>query len=400
MGARSSCGSDTLFTFSGIAVRLARKMGLHREDTSSRLSPFEAEMRRRLWWHILHVDYRMSNLLGVQPSMDNFAGDAKMPSNLADEDLSPDMVDLPPESKGMTSMVICLIRSDCRELQGKFLSPLRGTNGGWEIASNPDMTVANKDSMISQLENRWEEKYLRYCDPSKTLHHLASIMVRSAISIMKIKLYSYDPRRFANRGVKVPQRERDIIFTNATKLLEYVNLVRGSQSLDKYLWQIGTSFLWNPFLYVLIEARHRRVGPEITRLWQLIGSLLSKYPQMFEKNTGAVYAALGKWTLEAWEGYLEASEVDGLAKPPTPEYIHAIRLCRTQPAEPELDQQVLTASRSIREASTRQDGHPFSDPEPLASYDFSDLLSFEMDLNQWVQWDSLVAAECFAEGDI
>jgi hypothetical protein len=320
MGARGSYQNDTLFALLGVAVRLARKMGLHRDGSSLGLSPFETEMRRRLWWHIVQVDYRMSELVGAKPSMDISSGDAKMALNIADEDLSPDMVDLPPESNGITSMVVSLIRCDSRELLRKFSSPIRDAVGGWEIVPNPDITVTQKDCMINQLEDLWERKYLRYCDPSNTLHHLASIMARSAISIFKIKLFAHDPRRFANRGVKIPQRERDIVFANAIKILEYVNLVRENQNLDKYLWQIGTSFLWNPFLYVLIEARHRKVGPEIDRLWQLIGAVLSKYHQMFERPTGAVYAALGKWTLEAWDGYLTTTKIEGLAEPPTPEY--------------------------------------------------------------------------------
>jgi hypothetical protein len=400
MGASTSHRNDTLFALSGVAVRLARKMNLHRDGSSLGLSPYETEMRRRLWWHIVHVDFRISDLVGAKPSMDIFSGDAKTPLNIADEHLSPDMVGLPPESKGITSMVVSLIRCDCRELLCKLSSPIRDDVGGWEIVPNPEITLAKKKGMINQLEDLWEGKYLRYCDPSNALHHLVSIMVRSAISINRIKLFAHDPRRFANRGVKVPQSERDIIFANATKVLEYVNLVRGNQNLDKYLWQIGTSFLWNPFLYVLIEARHRKVGPEIDRLWQLIGAVLSKYPQIFEKPTGAVYAALGKWTLEAWDGYLAAIKVEGLAEPPTPEYISAILRCRTPSVESSSNQKDLTDSRPATGTSTGHDRYPLSDPEPFASYDFSDLLSFETDPNQWFQWENLVAGEGFTERDI
>ncbi|KAH7309934.1 putative C6 transcription factor [Rhexocercosporidium sp. MPI-PUGE-AT-0058] len=405
MGVRSNHRSDTLFVLSGIAVRLARKMGLHRDGSYLGLSLFETEMRRRLWWHIVHVDFRISDLLGAKPSMDLFSGDAKMPLNVADEDLSPDMVDLPPESNGITSIVVSLIRCEFAGFLRKLSSPFPN-DVRWETLTNPDITLAKKDSMINQLEDRLERKYLRFCDPSNTLHHLVSIMVRSAIC--KIKLFAHNPRRFANRGVRVPQSERDIIFTNATKLLEYVSLVRGNQSLDKYRWQIGASLLWNPLLYVLIEARHRKVGPEVDRLWQLIGVVLSKYPQMFEKTTGAVYAALGKWTLEAWDDYLAATKVEGLPEPLTPEYINAIRLCRTPSVESPSNQEDLTdfgpvtgkPANSYNTQARRHDRNPFSDHEPFASYDFSNLFSFEMDPDEWVQWENLVAGEGLAQNDI
>ena len=136
------------------------------------------------------MDFRISDLLGAKPSMDLFSCDAKMPLNVADEDLSPDMVDLPPEGNGITSIVVCLIRCEITEFLRKFSSPFPN-DVHWEILTNPDITLAKKDSMINQLEDLLETKYLRYCDPSNTLHHFSLIMVRSAIC--KIRLFTHNP---------------------------------------------------------------------------------------------------------------------------------------------------------------------------------------------------------------
>ncbi|OCK77075.1 C6 transcription factor [Lepidopterella palustris CBS 459.81] len=392
MAVRSSHRTDTLFVLSGVAVRLARKMGLHRDGTSLGLSPFETEMRRRLWWHIAHVDFRISDVLGIKPSLDLFAGDTKMPLNVADEDLSPDMADPPPEHNGITSNVICLIKYEIMEFIRKLSSPFPN-DVRLEILTSSDITLAKKDSMISQIEDLLERKYLRYCDPSNSLHHFASIMARS--SICKMKLFAHNPRRFANYGIKIPQSERDLIFANATKLLEYVNLVQGNPIFDKYKWQLGTSYLWNTILYVLIEARHRKTGPEVDRLWQLIGAVLSKYPQMFEEATGAVYTTLGKWTLDVWNDYLAAMKVEGLPEPPTPEYINAIRRCRrpsvgfsSKPKIPVESGPVPANSTGYSKfQSPGQDGDPLPVFDAFASYDFSDLLFLEMDPNEWVRWE-------------
>src|SRR5207248_6875191 len=123
-------------------------------------------------------------------------------------------------------------------------------------------------------------------------------------------------------------------FANATKLLEYVGLVQGGRyGLKKYTWQIGISCLWNTMLYLLIETRHRRRGPEVDRAWQLIGEVFSYHPRIFEESTGPVYAALGKWTLEVWDDYVATSTAEGLPAPSTPEYVNAIRRCRRQATE-------------------------------------------------------------------
>jgi hypothetical protein len=172
--------------------------------------------------------------------------------------------------------------------------------------------------------------------------------------------------------------------------------VRGNPIFDKYKWQLGTNHLWNTILYVLIEARHRKTGPEVDRLWHLIGVVLSKYPQIFEEATGAVYTTLGKWTLEVWDDYLAATKAEGLPEPPTPEYINTIRRCRRPSGGSSSKSKAPAGSGPVPANSTGysniqspgQDGDPLPGFDAIASYDFSDLLSFEMDPNEWVRWDA------------
>ncbi|KAE8386135.1 putative fungal-specific transcription factor [Aspergillus alliaceus] len=396
---RKSYRCDTLFILSGIAIRLARKMGLHRDGTSLGLSPFETEMRRRLWWHLVHVDYRSADVLGTKPSLDLSYGDTKMPLNVDDEDLHPDMIDLPPARNSITPITLCLIRCEIMEA----LRKLAPGDMRWEVLANSNATLAQKDSVIGQLEDHLERKYLRYCDPSNSLHTFASIMIRS--SICKMKLFAHNPRQFANSSVTVSQRERDIVFANATKLLEYTNLMQGGlHGLDKYRWQIGSSYLWNAMLYVLIEVQHRKPGPEVDRAWQLIGMVFSHHPQVLEKNSGPVYTALGKWTLEGWEGYVAASKAEGLLEPSTPGYIDAIRCCRQESASVTIGR--MADRGPVTPNSFGSDGMQIQinrtdlrDIGPAESYDFPDLLSFETDPNEWVQWEQLVAEQGgFAQG--
>lgn len=52
---------DTRFswTLTGLLIRICQSIGIHREGTNfSNLSPFDVEMRRRLWWAIIVLDLR------------------------------------------------------------------------------------------------------------------------------------------------------------------------------------------------------------------------------------------------------------------------------------------------------------------------------------------------------
>lgn len=44
------------WNMTGLAVRLAQALGMHRDGRLLNLSPFDAEMRRRLWWGICILD--------------------------------------------------------------------------------------------------------------------------------------------------------------------------------------------------------------------------------------------------------------------------------------------------------------------------------------------------------
>ncbi|PKX89364.1 putative C6 transcription factor [Aspergillus novofumigatus IBT 16806] len=394
MCVRKSYSCDTLFVLSGVAIRLARKMGLHRDGSFLGLSPFDAEMRRRLWWHLVHVDFRVADVLGTRPSMDITCADTKTPLNVDDEDLHPDMTDLPPERNGITPISLCLIRHEIMVSLHDF-STSSPADMRWEVLLGPKVPPARKDHIISQIEDHLERKYLRYCDPANPLHTFVSIMIR--FSICKMKLVAHNPRQFASCPPKDLQRERDIVFANATKLLEYVTLVQGGhRGLEKYTWQIGTSALWNAMLYMLIEIRHRRTGPEVDRSWQLIGVVFS-CPRIFGRTPAPVDTVLRKWTLEVWNYYVAASKAEGLPEPSTPEYINEIcgrirstgNPSRTEHASADRGPVVGSLPGCNQIQTNGYESLP--DFGSLDSYEFPDILSFEMDSNEWVQWEQLVA---------
>ncbi len=53
-------GGRALWAFNGLILRSAESIGLHRDGKNFNLSPFECEMRRRLWWYILANDSRVA----------------------------------------------------------------------------------------------------------------------------------------------------------------------------------------------------------------------------------------------------------------------------------------------------------------------------------------------------
>lgn len=78
-----------------IVTRLAFQAGIHREPGPS-VSPFEGEMRRRVWVMIRHLDRQVACQFGVPASVQSNAADISAPHNLLDSDFNESITELPP----------------------------------------------------------------------------------------------------------------------------------------------------------------------------------------------------------------------------------------------------------------------------------------------------------------
>lgn len=81
----------------GTIVNIATHMGLHRDaDGSPGISPFDGEMRRRIWVFIFQVDLGVSTQVGKPRHIKQDQTDTQWPRNLMDSDFDEDSAELPP----------------------------------------------------------------------------------------------------------------------------------------------------------------------------------------------------------------------------------------------------------------------------------------------------------------
>ncbi|PLB45462.1 hypothetical protein P170DRAFT_512152 [Aspergillus steynii IBT 23096] len=81
----------------GLTIRLAMRMGYHRDPQHfPGISPFDGEIRRRVWGIMSQLDCLISFQVGVPRTIQDWQHDVELPRNLSDEDIYPDMEQLPP----------------------------------------------------------------------------------------------------------------------------------------------------------------------------------------------------------------------------------------------------------------------------------------------------------------
>jgi hypothetical protein len=86
---QSSANLSTCYSYIGIALRSALRMGLHR-NLPSNFNPIEIETRRRVFWVIRKMDTYVAALLGFPKMLDDEDVDQEFPLEVDDEYITKD----------------------------------------------------------------------------------------------------------------------------------------------------------------------------------------------------------------------------------------------------------------------------------------------------------------------
>lgn len=317
--------SRTTWTLAGVASRVAQGMGLHRDGTLLGVSPFETEIRRRLWWQIAILDFRSAELSGSGRFADFGLSDTQPPSNVNDADIHPDMTSPPVPHTRPTEMIACLLRCEFGQFWKEKL--MQKTNMRFEnlrLASPWTTALSERDAQIDEIEQRLEEKFLRYCDPSIPVQFMAIIIGRAAINSMR--LMAHHPRKYRNPE-EVSASERDYMFDISIKLLESDNLAHASKGLRRFMWHSNVYFMWQALICLLDELRTRTLGDDVDRAWQQVDEVFHHHANFVTDNKKPLHVAVGSLCLKAYSAREAAlrKSTNGVYPKRVPEYIRLLR---------------------------------------------------------------------------
>lgn len=229
-----------IYSLLGIAHRVAERMGVHRDGDDIGMSPLRSEERRRMWWQLQQLEIQTATHVGSMTMTIYAEWDSKLPSNLEDRDLHPDMQVLPPERRGLTTMSHCLWRYQILYLQ-RVSRAEDSTVEDVTWLLSPDVPVAEKDARVDQTEKKLSEMFLQYCDPLEPLHNLIQIGVRSFV--LSARRVLRQPLRNAKIS-DMSMHEREDLLRICKKSLEYYVLLRKTESLRGFQWHFEVYSQW------------------------------------------------------------------------------------------------------------------------------------------------------------
>ena len=225
----------------GIACRIAERMGLHRDGDDLGLPIIRSEERRRMWWQLQDMETFIGSLTG-SISLTIYADwNTKLPKNLEDHDLRPEVQVLPSDRNGLTTMSHCLWRYQLLYMQRSEPLP-DGTRKNLFWLLSPHVSVSDKDAEIDITEQVLGEKFLQYCEPVNPLHLHIQIGVRSFV--LAARRVARQPALVNARISEMSPREREEYLGLCMKSLEYYLLSVKTEALKSYQWHSDNYLQW------------------------------------------------------------------------------------------------------------------------------------------------------------
>ena len=278
-------------TLSAVAVRIGLKMGLDKEDELNSVSIFEQEMRNRLWWQICTHDVLARHLFSSRESQGGslMTPNIRLPLNVNDAELHPDMVKQPLEHPRASEMVYVLMKYE-------------GSAWGQKQRFQRQPKGAPTDFNFDELERLLEDKYLRYCDPSIPLHAAAQVMSQSSICVIHYM------RARIKAGTVMPT---DSLFDQALQILELDKKNIELPFARQLVWHGGPIQL-DAVVHVLTKLRQPVSGDRATKAWDLVVDFWNDQIDGDCDGEDTFLANLIKLTLDAWyERRKELAEIYG-----------------------------------------------------------------------------------------
>ncbi|KAJ5630959.1 uncharacterized protein N7484_011059 [Penicillium longicatenatum] len=340
----------SLFCLIGIAVRVATRLGIHRDGDQFGIPPFETEQRRRLWWQLAMFDKRIAELTGSAiTALSSSRTDCRLPLNINDSDLHKHTKSLPRPSTGSTEMLFCLTRVELlASTTPSGLRPdpsiVRNRQENEPLVPpssfNPSEVNESPFRGLNEYSAYIESTYLQYCDPEIPIQNFALLTAR-------VSLYKLQVVDFMCRGIpttKLSDQERDNLFMTSVQMIECDDEIYNTKELRGFLWYTQFQAPMPGFFFLMSELRHRTTGPLCERAWKAIFNN-HQHRGLIRRLKSPMHTALGQAILKAWEAHEQAEIQQGRAID-SPELITVLRQCKIQMPllRPRLIQSVLPQS--------------------------------------------------------
>ncbi|KAK7427045.1 hypothetical protein QQZ08_006472 [Neonectria magnoliae] len=283
-------------------------MGIHNESSLARYSVFEAEMRRRLWWSLVLYDTRRGEMADFKDSSLSPTWDCRVPLNVSDSDLRPEMGEQPMITAKATEAIFVVVR-------GELANYVRHTSSHLDFSNpvlKPIAKLPSSGGLIG-LEKRVEQEYLKFCDKESPIYFMTIWTARGYLA--KNQLWEHYSR-FPGPNTQQTDDQRDAAMSLAFKMLECDTMLMISPLTKGYRWLLQCHFPFPAYIHIVQDLRRRPLSRQVERAWEVMSNnheVRFPLPGPFKSS---LFVMFGRTVLLAWEVLEAAMKPEELLNPP------------------------------------------------------------------------------------
>ena len=390
LGGQRIYKARSLWALVGVASRIAQGMGLHSDGEHHDLSPFDTEMRRRLWWQIQLLDVRSAELSGAVRLGGRDWWDVQLPSNCNDAEIYPEMTTKPANHDRATEMTCCLLRYDFRNRLREMVPAKHNVDASLDSLwyGQAGVPMEEKDKTIDQIEKQIAEKFLQYCDPAVPIQLYCKIVGKIAIAGLRMMVH----RPALWRDPQGSEAEKRLLWSLSTEILEADCMIHSSPILQRFMWHVQYHFHWHSIVFLLSDLMTNRTGDQADEAWLLMEKVFSRHTDLINEMFNTLHVALRRLCLKSYNAREKAFERQGISAPKTPGFILQLRKneSSTSPSRDKGMRPSVTAAQGVdlHVGSPTQVAVSTKDASGLDT-DLADSWMDYMTVD-WTQWDNLL----------
>ncbi|RSL57623.1 hypothetical protein CEP54_008228 [Fusarium duplospermum] len=271
----------------GVLLRLALRVGYHRDPSQfDTITPFEGEMRRRIWVSLYSVDVMLSMKVGVPRMLQDSQSDTRPPRNLLDSDFDEGCSELPPSrnENDVTPIFYILARHKMSKVMGILMDIINATqHDESEIDRAEKLLLETYNSLPSILKVTPSCNTL--ADSPQTIVH--RFVLATAVHCAQIVLHQHRISAPGRIDLAHPGHSFSTLLDAALNILTYQHAIDTETQPGGRLWSVRRKFsstLTHEFLLattVLSKILFPTLGPHPLVLAgsEMVAKIYSKLEQ-------------------------------------------------------------------------------------------------------------------------
>ena len=252
-----------VWMMTGLVIRMGHALGLHRDGANfPYLTPYETEMRRRVWWTVCMLDVRASEDQGTDYTIARGSFDTKLPLNINDTDIWPERTQMPTGRVGITDMTFPLVSFEMTEVMKQIMA---------QSAKEGAPGIEEQSRLLNEIYQKLDRGYLQYSvEPGNITYWVGVTIARLVMA--KMTLFIYLPILFSSPSEHSSDTIKTKLLIAAIETAEYNHALNAEQACRHWRWVFQTYTHWYAVVYLLIVISRRPWSPIVERAWVALHS--------------------------------------------------------------------------------------------------------------------------------